>query len=250
MTYVISDIHGRRDRFHDILNRIHFSGSDTLYVLGDVIDRNADGIAILSEIIDAGNIVMLLGNHEYMMLNVMRAAAEGNEERLMEDLWLWYLNGGEITNRTFQKLTGEEQETILRYLKGLPLNLEITVEGKDYLLIHGSPEAAFKLGDTEFTDVTMYAVWNRFDPFAENLFPGKTIVCGHTPTVHFTHKIPMEIFVNGNCICMDCGCAYPDGRLGCLCLETGEIIYSTDKRFISGTVPQKKRNVFYKKKTQ
>ena len=34
---------------------------------------------------------------------------------------------------------------------------------------------------------------------------------------------------NGWCwsvVCMDCGCAFPAGRLACLCLETGEIIYS------------------------
>ncbi len=245
MTYIISDIHGRIDRFHNILNQIHFSESDILYVLGDVIDRNPDGIAILSEIIKTENIVMLLGNHEYMMLNVMCALIDGTDEKLMEDLGLWYLNGGEVTQRVFQRLTIDEQIRILNYLKGLPLNLEITVAGKDYLLIHGSPEAAFVLGNSEFTDVTAYAVWNRFDPFVENSFIGKTVVCGHTPTVLFTHKMPMEVFINGNCICMDCGCAFPDGRLGCLCLETGEIIYSIEKRIHVKKVTVKTKKHIY-----
>lgn len=37
--YVMSDIHGEADRFHAMLEKIHFSDDDTLYILGDVIDR-------------------------------------------------------------------------------------------------------------------------------------------------------------------------------------------------------------------
>lgn len=229
MTYIISDIHGRADRFHNILEQIQFSKSDTLYVLGDVIDRNLDGIAILQEIMITENILMILGNHEYMMLNVVRLPAKKMDQIWLEDLGLWYLNGGEVTYLTFQKLSEDEQKKIIDYLDDLPLNREIRVEGKDYLLIHGSPVSTFEEEYSDFSNVTMHAVWNRFDPFEKNAFAGKTVICGHTPTVYFTHRTPMEVFQNDNTICMDCGCAFPDGRLGCLCLETGKIIYSVDE---------------------
>ena len=71
MIYVLADIHGRADRFHEVLDSIGFSEDDTLYILGDVIDRNPDGIEILEEIISSKNMEMLLGNHEYMMLNAI-----------------------------------------------------------------------------------------------------------------------------------------------------------------------------------
>ncbi len=38
-TYVISDIHGEYELFIKLLEKIRFTSADTLYVLGDVIDR-------------------------------------------------------------------------------------------------------------------------------------------------------------------------------------------------------------------
>ena len=228
MTYIIADIHGRADRFHSILKQIHFSEEDTLYILGDVIDRNPDGIQILLEIMDAANMPMLLGNHEYMMLNVVDAPVGYPEEYWAAELENWYYNGGEITLQAFLKQPEQSRKRIIDYLENLPLNREISINGRDYLLVHGSPEATFEPGISEYPDVTMYAVWNRLDPFAENDFADKTILCGHTPTIFFRDSLPMEILINGNVICMDCGCAFPDGRLGCLCLETEEIFYSED----------------------
>ena len=37
-TYVMSDIHGRSDEFFELLDKINFSSSDILYVLGDVME--------------------------------------------------------------------------------------------------------------------------------------------------------------------------------------------------------------------
>ena len=69
MTYVLSDIHGNLQRFESIMTQINLQTNDTLYVLGDVIDRYAGGIKILRQIMRMPNAEMLIGNHEYMMLN-------------------------------------------------------------------------------------------------------------------------------------------------------------------------------------
>ena len=71
MIYVISDIHGNMRRFRSIMKQINLQPEDTLYVLGDVIDRFPYGIEILQELMAMPNVKMLLGNHEYMMLNAM-----------------------------------------------------------------------------------------------------------------------------------------------------------------------------------
>ena len=47
MIYTISDIHGCYDKYQELLRTIHFSPDDTLYVLGDVIDRGPDGFKTL-----------------------------------------------------------------------------------------------------------------------------------------------------------------------------------------------------------
>ena len=41
MIYVMSDIHGNTRRFDSILKQIDLQPEDTLYILGDVIDRQA-----------------------------------------------------------------------------------------------------------------------------------------------------------------------------------------------------------------
>ena len=68
MIYVCSDIHGCYDRFLKLLDKIHFSDDDELYILGDVIDRNKEGIPTLLYIMEhQKNIHLLMGNHEDFM---------------------------------------------------------------------------------------------------------------------------------------------------------------------------------------
>lgn len=50
MIYVMSDIHGHRRRFDSVMKQINLQPEDTLYILGDVIDRNPDGIRILQQL--------------------------------------------------------------------------------------------------------------------------------------------------------------------------------------------------------
>lgn len=45
--YVMSDIHGNYKKFRLMLERIDFKEEDTLYILGDVIDRGTKGLSIL-----------------------------------------------------------------------------------------------------------------------------------------------------------------------------------------------------------
>ena len=66
MTYAVSDIHGCYDKYIDLLRKISFGPHDTLYVLGDVIDRGPDGFKILLDMAQRSNVINLLGNHEVM----------------------------------------------------------------------------------------------------------------------------------------------------------------------------------------
>ena len=71
MNYVMSDIHGNIPRFESIMEQIDLQPEDTLYILGDVIDRYPNGIKLLRRVMAMPNIKMLLGNHEYMMLQAI-----------------------------------------------------------------------------------------------------------------------------------------------------------------------------------
>ena len=71
MVYAVSDIHGCYDKYIDLLNKINFSPDDTLYVLGDVIDRGPDGFKIMLDMAQRPNVVNLLGNHEAMAMDAL-----------------------------------------------------------------------------------------------------------------------------------------------------------------------------------
>lgn len=195
--YVTADLHGCYDPFIDLLQKIRFRPEDTLYVIGDVVDRGPEGVKLLQYIKNTPNIILLLGNHEMMMRD---ALASGDNE-------LWFYNGGMITFHRYLLLSADEKAEVESYLASLPLFLDVTVDGRTFRLIHGCPMA-------DENDVEN-SVWERPDP-ADVFFTDKTVIVGHTPTMCYGDDY--HILHGKNIIDVDCGYVYR-GFLGCLRLE-------------------------------
>lgn len=66
--YVLADVRREADRFHTMLDKIQFFANDTLYILSVGLDRAPDRIKLIQKIMDAPSMVMILGNHEHMMI--------------------------------------------------------------------------------------------------------------------------------------------------------------------------------------
>lgn len=242
-TYVLSDIHGNERRFRSVMKQIDLQPEDTLYILGDVVDRHPWGIRLLQEIMAMPNAQMLLGNHEYMMLQALGHphVADTTIGQVDPDraLALWYHNGGRVTHSTFQLLSESEQEIILQYLKNLPLNLDVEVQGRMFKLVHGAPVEMFT-PSKRYPDATLFAVWKRLDPQDIRSWE-YTLIFGHTPTPHYQYTNPTQLWYGRYGIGIDCGCGYPDepydgiiGRLACLRLEDGAVFYSEEKEAHDG----------------
>lgn len=132
MTYVLSDIHGEILRWREMLELIQFSDEDTLYCLGDVIDRNPHGIEILQDIMRRPNVKFIVGNHEDLILNAFWGRNDYDARRL------WTGNGGGNTYRTMvYKISTEERLRILRFVQESPDFMEIEVNGQEFYLVHG-----------------------------------------------------------------------------------------------------------------
>ena len=107
MTYAISDIHGRYDRYTALLERINLRDEDTLYVLGDVIDRGPDGCKILLDMMARPNVLPILGNHEltaticlpWLLREVTNQNITELGETQVAALGEWITNGGNTTLR-------------------------------------------------------------------------------------------------------------------------------------------------------
>ena len=166
MIYVLSDIHGNERRFNSILKQINLQSEDTLYILGDVVDRHPHGIRILRKIMSMSNAKMLLGNHEHMMLRALDQPYDENDRNFPygTDDWLriWYRNGGKVTHNHLKCIRKPLRKEIFAYLASLPLDLEITVHGKAYKLVHGGPLSGYSPEDASYKNATHYCLWKRW----------------------------------------------------------------------------------------
>ena len=59
--YVISDIHGEYDLFMKMLEKIKFQDTDTLYILGDILDRGPNPIQLLRRLMEMPNAIPIVG---------------------------------------------------------------------------------------------------------------------------------------------------------------------------------------------
>ena len=216
MIYVMSDIHGRKDRFDDVLKQIQLTAQDTLYILGDVIDRNSDGIAILKYIMGKPNIKMLLGNHEYMMLNALKSKSE---------MSIWYRNGGNVTHNRWKKQRISTREQILNYIESLPIMHEFELNSKRYRLVHGKSPSKKRLAYLSMVELKDEILWDRVNA-KDTGFDDVTVVFGHTPTIYYQDDMPLRIWHKEYLIGIDCGAAYLYGRLACLRLDDMKEFYS------------------------
>ena len=55
--YACSDIHGQYSLFQKMLDGISFSDKDTLFIVGDIIDRGPDSIPMLQDIMNRKNVI-------------------------------------------------------------------------------------------------------------------------------------------------------------------------------------------------
>lgn len=213
MVYVTSDLHGYPlEKFTALLEKAGFSQNDFLYVLGDVIDRGADGIKILRKLMAMPNAQLIAGNHEAMMLGCSFLFDEITEESIADltDEKLgsysnWIANGGEPTLSALRKLGREETEYILEYLREAPIYETVTAGGRDFLLTHsglGSFEKTKKLSQYSAYDL----LWNR-PSLNDEYHSGITTVFGHTPTFLFGDEYADKAIFTDTWINIDTGAA-------------------------------------------
>ncbi len=231
MIYAMSDLHGEYDKYRAMLEQIHFSDEDVLYILGDVVDRGEKPVEILWDMSLRSNVYPLMGNHDRMALDVLRTLTveiteESIEQNLtldtMQALFLWERNGAQSTIDGFRRLPMDDRMFLLDYMEDFAPYEVVTAGGRTFVLVHaglGDFRPDKGLDEYDIFDLAFI----RFN-YEKEYFGGSTyIVTGHTPTITITGK--PEIYHSHNNICIDCGAVFPGGRLACLCLDTMEEFY-------------------------
>jgi serine/threonine protein phosphatase 1 len=232
----MGDIHGEYDRFMEVFRQLDFDETDTLYVLGDILDRGPHPIKTLLTLMEMPNVVCLVGNHELMALDGLRflnteittESIEAISPEILGNLIDWKRNGSETTIEEFRRLDLEMRREVIDYIFNFSMYEELTVYDEKYLLVHaglGDYKPGKKIEEYSLKNL----VWDRAD-YGIQYFDDVFVVTGHTPTQFIKENPrPGYIYRNLNHIAIDCGCGMPGGRLAAICLDSGEEFYSLTK---------------------
>ena len=227
MRYVVSDIHGNYELLVKLLKKINFSEDDTLFVLGDVIDKGKDVQKLLNLLFGElrDNSVVLAGNHEYELI------------KLVTDLIVKDVSDDVILNEC-KKFLGVENLN-MQDIDDI-MNMSYAHEEDDFILVHagipfdnkGNP---IPLEQAPIEDLVYD---RRFKN--ENFLPPNTkcVIFGHTPTFYIDgHKGKIIKYQKENTVGnnpkdyykvhIDTG-NYLTGILGCLRLDDMQEFYVSE----------------------
>jgi serine/threonine protein phosphatase 1 len=207
---VIGDIHGCIDTFRALLDKVALSPSDTLYLLGDYIDKGADSGAVIDQILELQArryaVVALRGNHEE---NLIHAHENYNPKTLRAFV-------GRISKSwTLLDGDGKIQQRYLDFAYSLP---DYHDTG-DFILVHAGLN--FKLEDP-FSDRLTLLGERRWQGEADMAKIGmRRIVHGHQPTC--MEDIRRAVASGDDILPLDAGCVYTQPRKGLASLQLGHL---------------------------
>jgi bis(5'-nucleosyl)-tetraphosphatase (symmetrical) len=119
--YLIGDIQGCDDALQQLLDRIAFSPSqDTLYVLGDLVNRGPDSLAVLRRMVALGGAARcVLGNHDLHLLAVAHGVRPEHRHDTLAAV-----------------LAAPERAALLDWLRQQHMALLETLHGHEVLMVH------------------------------------------------------------------------------------------------------------------
>jgi serine/threonine protein phosphatase 1 len=218
--YAIGDVHGRFDLLARLLQKIedHHAALPVpqqthVVILGDMIDRGPGTSAVLNHLYNAqkqnSDIIVLLGNHEDLML---RALAK--QPGLLR---AWLRIGGDETLRSYgieppssTDISVDFVDTILRIIPSDIRNwlssLPVSARSGDYFFCHAGLRPGVPLKRQTRADM----LWIRDEFLNSNSSHGVVVVHGHS--------IETDVEIRSNRIGLDSG-AYRTGTLTAIYLE-------------------------------
>jgi serine/threonine protein phosphatase 1 len=196
----ISDIHGCVKTFKALLRNINLNKEDTLYLLGDYIDRGADSKGVIDTIFDLRaqgfKVECLVGNHEMMLLEALV-----HEDSL--DNWL--NNGGKQALASFG--VHDLRDIPQRYIDFFR-DLKYYIEVDKYILVHAGLD--FRLSDP-FSDKDSL-VWIRkwYGRINYPWLHNRVIVHGHTPLSRQDIQDMHQNIEKNHYMNIDAGCVFEE----------------------------------------
>jgi len=191
----IGDVHGHYSGLMRLTAMIAPTATDTLYFVGDLIDRGPRSAQVV-EFVRQNNYPCVLGNHEHLLLN-----AFPDDNPNLGAFQGWLNSGGQPTLTSYPSTEALLEH--VEWLKTLPLYLDLG----DILLVHAGLNPQKSLAEQSQMDFC----WIRDDfhrhpvPF----FKDKRVITGHTITFTLPGVAPGQIAQGPGWLDIDTGGYHP-----------------------------------------
>ncbi|WP_424989437.1 metallophosphoesterase [Flagellimonas sp.] len=193
-TYLISDIHGHNKTFRKALKKVALKKTDTLIILGDIIDRGPDSKGVLDTIFllkDHGfDVKCLKGNHEQLFID----SFDDTYSKVS-----WIRNGGNLTLQSF--LTSDIEGIPKKYIDFIK-TFEDYILIENYILVHAGIDMTKKDPLEDKHSLFWLRDWQSV--YDKVWLGDRTVIHGHTPMpeTEIVQQFDSEV---SNVICIDAG---------------------------------------------
>ena len=229
MTYVVSNLYGRLEKYEKLVKKINLKESDVLYILGNIVDFGEDSIKLVNEISAEYNVYTVLGEHDYkaylLLSEFDRIIREGGAPSVnfSKEMIEWARNGGQATLEAFKNADADEKEGFLDYLSDLPVFEEVTTtSGKEFVLTCRGIDNFNK--NTDLYDYELDDFINGYLDIEKVYYSDKTMVVGYLDYEHTPAGRSGRINAKNNNIALACDISENDDVV-CFCLETNDEYY-------------------------
>lgn len=212
----IGDVHGCAGALQTLLEFVQPTSSDTLIMLGDLIDRGPDSNQVIETLIQLQartNLIVIRGNHDDLLLDSLVRG----EPRL-----LWIGAGGLHTLESYGGKLSDIPASHVEFLE----NTRDYYETDSNIFVHACVDPDCPMTMQEVATLR----WEKLTGEQRLHCSGKQIICGHTSQ---SSGLPAY---NDAAICIDTK-AYADGWLTCLDATTGMVWQANTQRSTRGPFP-------------
>jgi len=203
----LSDLHGCNQTFLAMLDRLAFSKADTLYLLGDYVDRGPDSKGVIDTIwrlqAEGYTVECLMGNHEELTV----------KDYDYEATIGWAGLGDPTLLRSFSAMI--LSEIPVKYIDWMR-NLAKYKEIPGYILVHAGLD--FDVQDPFSNEKGMLWIRNWYENINYEWLGDRTIVHGHTPVSVEIAKAMFKEIAKKQVQDIDCGAVFAQSEIfGQLC---------------------------------
>lgn len=221
--FVVGDVHGCFDQLTELLT-YHKPETEQLVFIGDYIDRGPQSKHVLDLVMakQTEGALCLKGNHEDLLERALTNLSKPQFSHV--DYQLWLKNGGDKTVDSFELdewRTHNDVHAALSAYKPFLSSLSYYKETEHLIFVHAGVDLSADDWRTELDDL----LWVRdfFHNSPNNT--GKTVVFGHTPTMHLNTNKSHDVWLSGDKkVGVDGGAVFGGLLHGVVLNHTGDVV--------------------------